>query len=92
MLHVPFYFPLVNDAVHIANAIALAIGAKLGLKIPIIVALLANLRSSAAEQPSMQLRSCCLQALSNASMGFTDQSTLESFAAYGLPPVQLGPQ
>jgi len=48
MLHVPFYFPLVNDAVHIARAIALAIGAKRGLKMPIIVAFLANRRSSAA--------------------------------------------
>jgi len=57
MLHAPFYFPLVSDADHIAIETALAIGARRGLKIEIIVAALANFRSSAAEQPSMQLRS-----------------------------------
>ena len=57
------------------------------------VAFLANLRSSAAEQPPFeQDRSCALHARSNASIGFTVQSTLESFEASGLPPVQLGPQ
>jgi len=34
-----------------SSDIALAIGARRGLKIPIIVAFLANLRSSAAEHP-----------------------------------------
>jgi len=48
---VPFYFPLVSDDVIIAIDIALAIGARRGLKIPIIVALLASLLSSAAEHP-----------------------------------------
>jgi len=47
----PFYFLLVNDAVIIAIEIALAIGARRGLNIPIIVAFLANLRSSDAEHP-----------------------------------------
>jgi len=51
---VPFYFPLVNDAVHIARAIALAIGANRGLKMPIIVAFLANRRSSAAVHPPFE--------------------------------------
>jgi hypothetical protein len=51
MLHVPFYFPLVNDADHIAIETALAIGARRGLNIEIIVALLASLLSSAAEHP-----------------------------------------
>jgi len=51
MLHVPFYFLLVSDDVHIPIAIALAIGARRGLKIPIIVALLASRRSSPAEHP-----------------------------------------
>jgi len=51
MLHVPFYFPLVNDADHIAIETALAIGARRGLKIAIIDAFLANLRSSDAEHP-----------------------------------------
>jgi len=48
---VPFYFPLVNDEIIIDTEIARAIGARRGLKIAIIPALLANLRSSAAEQP-----------------------------------------
>jgi len=57
------------------------------------VAFLANLRSSAEVQPVFEHdRSCSLQARSSESIGFTDQSTLESFEAYGLPPVQLGPQ
>ena len=44
----------VNDAVHIPIAIARAIGANRGLKMAIIVAFLANLRSSAAEHPSLE--------------------------------------
>jgi len=51
MLHVPFYFPLVSDADHIAIETALAIGARRGFNIEIIVAFPANLRSSAAEHP-----------------------------------------
>jgi hypothetical protein len=92
-LRAPFYFLLVSDAVIIAIDTALAIGARRGLIIEMNVAFLANLRSSADVHPPFEHdRSCCLQALSRESMGFTDQSTLESFAAYGLPPVQLGPQ
>jgi len=54
MLHVPFYFPLVNDDSIIDIEIALAIGARRGLKIAIIPALLANLSSSAAVQPPFE--------------------------------------
>jgi len=54
MLHVPFYFPLVSDADHIAIETALAIGARRGLNIEIIVAFPANLRSSAAVHPPFE--------------------------------------
>jgi len=54
MLHVPFYFLLVSDADHIAIETALAIGARRGLNIEIIVAALANLRSSADVHPPFE--------------------------------------